>query len=267
MKSWINFHNITYLFFFLILVVTFSCKKDNSITPNETGIMSDIDGNVYKTVKIGNQWWMAENLKVKRYRNGDTIQFVGLNGYNLDSSKWNNINSGAYCIIDNLDSTSKNFNGKEFGFLYNGFTIIDSRIIAPAGWHIPTDAEWKTLEMFLGMSDIEANKTNWRGKTEGNKLKLQSGWSDLPENNSNYLESEQYYIYGSNESGFSALGGGCCMYNGTWSDPQTFASGFWWTSSFIDNNIIYRYLDYHKPYVFRYYALKTYGFNIRCVKD
>ena len=267
MKTKHNFNNIFPLFIFFILVLIFGCKKENSLNAIETASMTDIDGNVYKTVKIGNQWWMAENLKVRRYRNGDTIDFVGLIGYNLDSLKWNNINYGAFCIIDNLDSTSKNFNGKKFGFLYNGFTITDSRIIAPAGWHIPTDAEWKTLEIYLGMSDNEVNKTNWRGSIEGNKLKLQLGWNDLSENNSNYTLSEQYYIYGTNESGFSALGGGCCMYNGKWSDPQTFASGFWWTSSIIDNKILYRYLDYHKPNVFRYYASKTYGFNIRCVKD
>ena len=108
------------IFFIFILII--SCKKDNNNPINETSTVTDIDGNVYKTVKIGTQWWMAENLKVKRYRNGDSIIYVSYINYDLDSAKWNNLTSGAYCIINSLDSSSQNYKGKLFGFLYNSYT-------------------------------------------------------------------------------------------------------------------------------------------------
>ncbi len=240
-----------------MLVFTNSCKKDEEPVI-ETGTMTDIDGNIYATVKIGNQWWMAENLKTKRYRNGDSINFVSEINYNLDSAKWNNIDSGAYCIISNSDSSSQNYQGKLFGFLYNGFTISDARNVAPAGWHIPSDVEWKNLELTLGMSASVVNEESWRGTDQANKLKLYTGWK---------TPSDIYAVWGTNESGFTALGGSCAMYNGVWGNPGTFSTGFWWTSTESNGSLFYRYMDYNKANVFRYFGLKSYGFSIRCVKD
>ncbi|MEI6122057.1 MAG: fibrobacter succinogenes major paralogous domain-containing protein [Bacteroidota bacterium] len=243
-----------------VLFFIVSCKKDTP-TIIETGTITDVDGNVYKTVKIGNRWWMAENLKVKRYRNGDSIQFVDKVGYYLDSATWNHTDSGAYCVIDNLNETSQNYQGKKFGFLYNWFAANDSRNIAPEGWHVPSDVEWIEMEEFLGMSSDEANKVNWRGTNEGNKLKIDggsNGWNQ---------PSNIYNVWGTNESGFTALGGACCMFNGVWGSPGTYSTGFWWTSSTELDKAYYRYLDYNKPNVFRFYGQKTYGFSIRCVKD
>ena len=244
------------IYFIFILII--SCKKDNNNPINETSTLTDIDGNVYKTVKIGTQWWMAENLKVKRYLNGDSIIYVSYINYDLDSAKWNNLTSGAYCIINSLDSSSQNYKGKLFGFLYNGYTVSDSRNIAPQGWHVPSDNDWKTLEENLGMNTDDANKMNWRGTVEGNKMKIYTGW---------IAPSDIYNTWGTNESGFSAIGGGCCMFNGIWGNPGTFSTGFWWTSSKYNNKPLYRYLDYNKPNIFRYYGPNTYGFSIRCVKD
>jgi len=244
----------------LTLIISFiSCKKDTNQNPTpEFGSLTDIDGNIYKTVKIGDQWWMAENLKVTRYRNGDSINYVDIR-LQRDSTKWSTIQSGAYSIIDNLDSTSQNFHGKMFGYLYNGFTISDTRNIAPAGWHIPGDNEWKQLEIYLGMNSTEADKVNWRGSDEGNKLKIFNGWN---------ISSDKYKIWGSNESGFTATGGGCCMYTGMWGSPGTFSTGFWWSASLQGNSEAwYRYLDYNKANVFRFHGSLSYGFSIRCVKD
>jgi uncharacterized protein (TIGR02145 family) len=228
-----------------------SCKKETTDAPAlQTNSVTDIDGNVYKTVKIGNQWWMAENLKVKRYRSGDSITFVdsiGLYSRKFDSTTWVNSKSGAYC---------KGY----YGFFYNGFIKFDS--IAPAGWHIPTDDEWKTMEMHLGMSKEEADKVNWRGNKEGNMLKFQA------ENSGAYWlnSADNYEIWGSNESGFTAKGGSCMMFYGT-SEPVS-NTGFWWTSTKYDNQEVwYRYLDYNKANVFRYHGSKNYGLSIRCVKD
>jgi len=259
-----SFFNIIILTTIVLFGALFSigCKKEKKPSSIlETGTVTDIDGNTYKTVKIGNRWWMAENLKVKRYNNGDSIIMVKENNFVLDSATWNNLKTGAYCIIDNSEQISQNYQGKMFGYLYNWYTVADSRNLAPVGWHIPSDTEWKELEEYLGMSASEADQINWRGSNEGNKLKIDGGskgWNK---------SSDIYTIWGTNESGFTALGGGCCMYNGIWGNPGTFSTGFWWTSSLNQNEAWYRYLDYNKANVFRYYGPKTYGFSVRCVKN
>jgi uncharacterized protein (TIGR02145 family) len=237
---------------FLILIFIYSCKKDASTAVIESGSVTDIDSNVYNTVKIGNQWWMAEDLKVKRYRNGDSIVLVGNIGQystQFDTSTWANIDSGAYCINN--------------GYKYNWYTIADIRNIAPVGWHVPSDDEWKELEMQLGMSESDADTVNWRGTTEGNKLKLQSGWYY----NTDYADNTKYKVWGTNESGFSALGGGCIMFDGADGQPGATYSGFWWSASKHGTQAWYRYLDYQKASVFRFYGPMAYGFSLRCVKD
>ncbi|MCK4448089.1 MAG: fibrobacter succinogenes major paralogous domain-containing protein, partial [Candidatus Marinimicrobia bacterium] len=127
---------------------------------HETGTVTDIDGNTYQTVKIGDQWWMAENLKVTHYRNGDPIPNV------TDNTDWSNLTTGAYCNYDNNASYVTTY-----GRLYNWYTVNDSRYIAPSGWHVPTDEELKELEMYLGMSQSQADYTGYRGTDEGGKLK------------------------------------------------------------------------------------------------
>lgn len=144
---------------FITSVFTVSCKKDPA-SSNEPMTVTDIDGNVYKTVTIGNQAWMAENLKVMRYRNGDAIPNV------TGGTDWSNLSTGAYCSYDNDDN-----NIDTYGLLYNWYAVDDSRNLAPEGWHVPTDEEWKELEMYLGMSQSEADDTGYRGTDEGGKLK------------------------------------------------------------------------------------------------
>ena len=234
------------VFGLLVLAILSGCKKDAPANAHETGTMMDIDSNIYKTVKIGNQWWMAENLKVSRYRNGDSIINIG---NRLDSAKWNKQLSGTYFV-------------GIIGTFYNFYSISDQRNIAPTGWHIPTDEEWKELEMLLGMNATEADKANWRGTNEGNKLKIQGAGATVWTNPVN-----KYKVWGTNESGFSAIGAGCVMYNGVEGIPGANYTGFWWTSSVKGTEAWYRYLDYNKPNVFRFYGPNTYGFSIRCVKD
>jgi len=245
--------NIKSGFPLLILIIFFAfnftaCnEKVTDPAIPETDSITDIDGNVYKTVKIGNKWWMAENLKVTRYSsNGATITFIP---QTKPDSEWNNLTTGAYCIHD-----------EKFGFLYNYYSISDSRKIAPAGWHIPDDNEWKELESALGMSVEDIEKTNWRGSDQGNKLKIVGGDA------SKWLNSsDEFKIYGNNESGFTALGGSCRIFNGQWGD--LFHTAFWWTSSLNGDEAWYRGLDYDKANVFRYSGSKNYGFGVRCVKD
>jgi len=228
------------LFFLFFISCSNSPTSSKEITP-ETGTVTDIDGNVYKTVKIGNQWWMAENLKVTRYRNGDAIY------YETDNTAWSNLTKGAYCASNNDIG-----NIATYGLLYNWYAVSDSRNIAPVGWHIPTHEEWKEMEMYLGMSQSETDKTGHRGKDEGNKLKAQIGWT----NNGN----------GTNESGFTALPGGSRFdYDGTFSGIGSI--GFWWTATLSASTAWFRALDNNHSTIFCSYYDRKYGFSVRCVKD
>ena len=231
----------------LILASCVFCNKDPKITPAETGTVTDIEGNVYKTVKIGKQWWMTENLKVTKYSNFEGITQIIIS----DSLHWKNSVNGAYCIYDvHTNST---------GLLYNWYAVTDARNIAPVGWHVPSDEEWKQLEQYLGMSNVDADKYSWRGTNEGDKLKIEG-----PQVWVKYSS-----VWGTNESGFNALPGNCCMFDGITGTPYGIGfTGFWWSSSKQnDKQALYRYLDYKNSNIFRFYGPFTYGFSIRCVKD
>ena len=224
------------------------CKKtDDSPIIVETGSVTDVELNVYKTIKIGNQWWMVDNLKVKKYRNGLNINMIG----QQDSLSWVSTNSGAFCLY------TENPNAP--GLLYNWYAIHDTNKLAPEGWHIPSDEEWKELELYLGLSQDEARKTSWRGTHEGEKLKMtgQETWSGYQN------------IWATNESGFSAEAGGCRLFDGRWSTPSGFGyTGFWWTSTeYMSEHAWYRHLDYKNAGIFRSHVIKTYGFSVRCIKD
>ncbi len=228
----------------LFLVFFYSCTKEEIEQEEiETGTVTDIDNNVYKTVKIGNRWWMAENLRVTRFANGDPI----VNNQSPDT--WPDT-IPFYCLFDG--------NPVSPGLLYNWYAVNSNKAIAPDGWRIPSDEEWKELEMYLGMNRSDADKSGWRGIDEGEKLR-KSGydvWAKFPN------------VWSTNESGFSAEAGGCRLFDGTWSDPGLYSTGFWWTCSETSekSRAFYRYLDYKNRNVFRSSCSKFYGFSIRCVK-
>lgn len=117
--------------------------KDEPDIVNQQPV-TDIDGNVYQTVKVGNQIWMAENLKVCRYRNGDSISNI------VSPTEWLELSTGGYCNYDNNIS-----NGDKYGRLYNFFAVLDKRNIAPKGWHVATIADWNTLTNTLAGIKIE----------------------------------------------------------------------------------------------------------------
>ena len=207
------------------------------------GTVTDIDGNVYQTVTIGTQEWMAENLKVTHYRNGDAIPTV------TDNAAWAALTTGAYCEYNNDVN-----NVATYGRLYNWNAVADSRNIAPAGWHVPADAEWKQLEMYLGMSQVQADATGWRGTDEGGKLK-EAGTTHWASPNTG----------ASNESGFSALPGGSrysggYIYMGSntylWSSTE-YNSGYAWN----------RFLDCNHSEIYRSSNNKQLGFSVRCVRE
>ncbi|MBD3387296.1 T9SS type A sorting domain-containing protein [candidate division KSB1 bacterium] len=207
--------------------------------------VTDVDGHIYRTVKIGDQWWMAENLKVTHYRNGDPIPRI------TDNADWIAVTTGAYCNYDNDKA-----NVTTYGRLYNWYAVDDERGIAPDGWHVPTDAEWKQLERFLGLSRSEANDEGWRGSIGGGKLKQ-----------AEILYWKSPNTGATNESGFSALPGGYRLsVYGKFSSMGNYA--YFWTASASDNDGAWsRSLNTHSSGIGRSYGSEHYGFSVRCVKD
>ena len=222
--------------------VTFktSASGDGSgiiFNPNLTyGTLTDIDGNVYKTIKIGTQTWMAENLKTTKYRNGDPITNV------TDNASWAALSTGAYCWYNNDKTTYK----ATYGALYNWYVVKDSRNIAPTGWHVPSDTEWTALTTYLGGESVAGDKLKEVGVTH---------W-------------QSPNIGATNESGFTALpSGGRKDFAGTFYALGDI--GFWWSSSTKVNDIDGAGSPFlgNTSSIFSGYSRKQYGFSVRCIKD
>ena len=215
---------------------------------NET-LVKDIDGNSYKTVKIGEQIWMAENLKVTQYRNGDPIPNL------TDENDWQNTEQGAYC---NCKYDNRGDDVETYGRLYNWYAVDDKRGLAPRGWHIPTDDEIKELEMHLGMSQEEADGRTRRGTNEGSKL---AGMADLWSDGN--LENNPEF----GTSGFDFLPGG---YRGVSSGQYVSMgnSGYFWSSTEQHHNTAWhRSLGYAYSVINRVGNSRRHGFSVRCIKD
>ncbi len=214
----------------------------------DPGTVTDIDGNVYHTVKIGNQWWIVENLRVTHYRDGTAIPLVYIN------SQWVTQNKGAYCYY-NMDAS----NITDYGLMYNFHAVSSDRGLAPEGWHVASDEEWKELEMYLGMTQGQADLTLWRGTNEGGKLK-ESGTTHWNAPNTG----------ATNETGFTALPGGWrSMYDGTFSGMGTFVS-FWTSTGTTASNGTYaltRGLSSAESRISRTGDLRVAGLSVRCIKD
>jgi len=205
------------------LIVAFcNCTKDvtepTPIISNQSTFTDSRDGKIYKTTIIENQEWMAENLT-----------------FYIEKGSWNAGGSEDYV---------------KFGRLY---TWDAAKQAVPAGWHLPTDAEWKQLEMALGMSQAQADDIEWRGTNEGDKLKAVNLWADTGK--------------GTDVVGFSALPGGFRSIASS-SYLMVDFHGYWWTASEFDNSTAwFRYLSYRSSGVFRKSSFKEDAYSVRCVKD
>lgn len=227
------------LLLFSVVIIFSNCNDDNPTNPVDS----------YESVKICNQTWMKKNLDVSRYRNGDIIPQV------TDSLQWANLKTGAWCYYNN-DSTR----GKIYGKLYNWYAVNDARGLAPKGWHVPTDEEWKELEMCLGMSKADADTAGLRGTSEGGKLK-----------STGTIESHDGLWYSpntgaTNSSGFSAIPAGYRYNYGIFFNIGV--SGGWWSStesSFLLPWI--RYIYYNNDDIYRTSCFKAWAYSVRCVKD
>jgi uncharacterized protein (TIGR02145 family) len=185
---------------------------------------------------------MAENLKVTHYQNGDTILSV------TNASEWENLTTGASCSYNNNET-----HVSTYGRLYNWYAVTDSRGIAPLGWRVPTDDDWKKLEIYLGMSQADVDKEDQCRGNIGEKLKATSGWNGGGN--------------GTNESGFNALPAGYRYHDGTFLRLGVYAYFWSETESYHNDYAWDRYLDSYGSCVGRYNDPKRCGFSVRLVKE
>ncbi|MFZ4401702.1 MAG: fibrobacter succinogenes major paralogous domain-containing protein [Bacteroidales bacterium] len=197
--------------------------------------VTDIDGNIYDIVSIGNQTWMKQNLKVTHYCNGDNIPNI------IENETWYNLSTGAYCCYNNDESYSI-----IYGKLYNFYTVTDSRNLCPNGWHVPNNAEWNTLTTYLGGDNIAGGKLKEIGFTH---------W--IRPNTS-----------ATNKTGFTALPAGN-RYNGAIFYNMG-EGGYWWSTTVNDEEeSAWNFMlsnDYGGIYSGGEFN-KKYGFSVRCMKD
>ncbi|MBM3162472.1 MAG: hypothetical protein FJZ79_03950 [Chlorobi bacterium] len=199
--------------------------------PLQASSASNTSGTVQRSVTVGKQVWMAENLAVTHYRNGEEIPQV------QDAGAWQRLTTGAWCWYAN-DSG----NGVTYGKLYNWFAVNDPRGLAPAGWHIPSDAEWQELVDATGGEKASATKLKstvlWREPLTG----------------------------ADNSTGFTALPAGYRSSNGTFS--LIGSNGNFWTSTENSGySAWYRQMYNSYSAVYRVSSSKTMGLSVRCMKD
>ena len=210
----------------------------------------------YATVQIGDQCWFAENLRNENYENGDAIPT------GLSDSEWSSTTSGAVTVFGEGNSFCEAYSPdgnacdeawsmNEYGRLYNWYTVDDARGLCPSGWHVPTDGEWMTMEMALGMSETEANGMGYRGTDQGSQMKADYGWNSGGN--------------GNNTSGFSGLPGAHRAYWGDFANAGK--NGAWWSSS-PNNSLVWgRSLNFEAEGVYRWEDSPSWGVSVRCVRD
>ena len=202
------------------------CIKDNTVT--------DLDGNVYKSILIGTQTWMAENLKTTKYNDGTSIPLV------TDTTSWSNLSTPAYCWYKNHE-----VNKDAFGALYNWYAVNTGKL-CPVGWHVPSNAEWTVLTDYLGGESLA-----------GGKLK-ESGISYWHDPNTG----------ATNETGFSARAGGNRLSSSDALFNELGNLGCWWSTTEIDKDWAWDRLMYsNSSKVQRLFITEASGESVRCVKD
>jgi uncharacterized protein (TIGR02145 family) len=232
-----------------------------SVTCNgaETGTVKDYDGNSYSTIKLGSQWWMAENLRTTHYAAGAEIPLVESN------STWTekDINSKAMCYYNNAIN-----NAESYGALYTWAAAMNGsggsssnpsgvQGVCPSGWHMPSDNEWKQLETYLGMSQMAVNSIGHRGTNEGSKLAGHSRqW--------NAGELKDNAAFGA--TGFDASPGGGRNLFGSF--LYLGSHGAMWTATGFDAASVWGRCLYNSySSVRRYNCQKEFAFSVRCVKN
>jgi uncharacterized protein (TIGR02145 family) len=223
-----------------VIILIAACKnKKNSTGEPVSSPVTVIDSTVSDTVRIGSQLWMKINLNTTHYRNGDVIAMV------TDQTSWGTLTTGAWCYYDNDSAV----HGATYGKLYNWYAVNDPRGLAPAGYHIPSDAEWTTLETALGGDLVAGGAMKDTGTTH---------W-DIPNTEA------------TNSSGFTGLPGGILDYNvstGYGACRYVSVAGFWWSSTESSASKAWgRHLNADNSKINRDENDKVSGFSVRCIRD
>jgi len=213
-----------------LIILAISCRKEEVKPPDK---ITDIEGNTYKTVRIGNQVWMAENLKTTRYNDETDIPLI------TDTTIWGNLTTPGYCWYKNDEATYK----ETYGALYNGFSVSTGKL-CPTGWHIPTNEEWQQLREFLGDT-----------LTGGGKLK-EAGTSHWLTPNKG----------ADNSSGFTGLAAGIRYFEGTFASVL-FYTCIWSATDIGTNEAWYLSLYFGDAIANMSHRSKKHGFSVRCLKD
>ncbi len=273
MKKFASFNN---RFFFLFISVVFllytsSCNGNNA--DNGNNIIKDIDGNKYKTVVIGEQKWMAKNLRTTRYNDGSKIQT------GLSNNEWASTQEGAYAVYPHYGGETENHidginSNKEmieaYGKLYNWYAIDDDRGICPEGFKMPGDEDWRQLENYI---KDEYDLHNVQGKDDfqgvGNALKSCRQINSPLENDCHTFEHPLWFPddkhYGIDKFGFSALPGGNRGFSGKYYSLGSKA--IWWSSTSNPNEADWRGIDYDDSSLYSsFFYPKQGGFSVRCFR-
>ncbi|MEI6554593.1 MAG: fibrobacter succinogenes major paralogous domain-containing protein [Paludibacter sp.] len=245
---------VLFLLFDLILIPLIGQSVLKQVISNNSQIeaingstVSDIDGNVYHTVTIGDQTWMVENLKTTHYRNGDAISCV------LTDSLWEGQEVGAYCYYNN----DKN-NIPKYGMLYNFNAVQDTRNIAPIGYHVATREDWDELNHYLNLSGLSGTDT-------------MVYVSKLIASKANWKESSVSYAVGNqsndnNKTGFNAMPAGYRHNSGYYKRSEIV--GEWWCfSTSKEMLVLSKTIRYDSPQFGSSLGFRMRGVSVRCVKD
>ena len=238
MKTKNRIWNYPFIIMGLLLILTNGCMKDEEPADKIT----DKDGNVYTSVTIGTQVWMVENLKTTKYKDGTAIPLV------TSPFEWIDLTSPGYCFYDN-DATYKD----PYGALYNGYAVSTGKL-CPSGWHVPTDAEWHTLILNLDLNAQDVASGGYESQIAADKLK-EAGTSHWASPNT-----------GTNESGFTALGAGWRVSDGTFWGIKT-QSVFRSATAGGENELWSRGIYNTSAKVLRGSYNKISGYSVRCIKD
>ncbi len=231
-----------------LISLTESCSKpaDDVI---EKGTVTDFEGNVYPTVKIGNQWWMSENLKATKYNNGDQIgstvpNSLSIAGATSPKYNWSYMGNESYAAI--------------YGRLYTWYAATDTRNVCPAGWHVPSDVDWNILNDYVNSNAFgEIVGANSSAKI----LASQTGWVLY-----GIVGNPGKDMASNNKSGFSAMPGGIRQPVGTYASAGLGAY-YWSTTADIPSLASSRLVYFDLSTLQERNYTKDTGISVRCVKD
>jgi uncharacterized protein (TIGR02145 family) len=235
-------------------VISPVADRELELSIEQGGGVTDIEGNEYETMIIGDQHWMAENLRVTRYRDGTLIDSPG-----EDYDAWRYNKTGAYSWYN----ADKEQYANAYGALYNWYATDNDAGLCPEGWRMPTDDDFKILEMYLGMKYDEANAGGWRGSGSEvvNRLK-----STRTEADGHPFWAEGLNDRATNESGFSFIPGGLRTSTGYF--VSLGRAGYLWSSTERNPEVVWaRKMELDYDDVTRFALNKDLGFNVRCIKQ